>query len=193
MPASGSPGIVRRRDADHDAGVGIALVARILAHAVGDDAARLRGRGDHRAARAHAEAVDRAAVRAVMHQLVVGRAEQRVAGVLAEAAAVDQRLRMLDAEADGEGLRLDRDAARVQHLRTCRARCGRPPARRDRPPDACRRPAPRRDAPRAVRVFDLEIVDAAAEAILAAERLDLRAHLSTMVTRRNVPMCGFAT
>jgi hypothetical protein len=36
-----------------------------------------------------------------MHQLVVGGAEQRVAGVAADiAGAVDHRLRMLDAHAD---------------------------------------------------------------------------------------------
>ena len=38
MPASGCPGIIGRRNADDDAGVGVALVARVLAHAVGDDA-----------------------------------------------------------------------------------------------------------------------------------------------------------
>ena len=73
MPSSGFTGcaaspavlpIVLRRDADDDAGVGVALVARVLAHAVGDDAALLGRGGDHRAARAHAEAVDRAAVAA---------------------------------------------------------------------------------------------------------------------------------
>ncbi len=71
MPASGrrapsppSADSPRGVDADHDAGVGVALVARVLAHAVGDDAARLGGRRDHRAAGAHAEAVDRAAVAA---------------------------------------------------------------------------------------------------------------------------------
>ena len=108
-------GVVLRRDADHDAGVGVALVARVLAHAVGDHAAGLGGRGDHGAARAHAEAVDRAPVAGVVHQLVVGRAEQRVAGLRAEARAVDQRLRVLDAEADRERLGFDEHAARVQH------------------------------------------------------------------------------
>ena len=63
-PSRGRPPVVLRRDADDDAGVGVALVARVLAHAVGDDAARLRGGRDHGAARAHAEAVDRAAVAA---------------------------------------------------------------------------------------------------------------------------------
>src|SRR5204863_4595144 len=105
--------VVLRRDADDDARVGIALVARVLAHAVGDDAARLRSRGDDRAAGAHAEAVDRAAVLRVVHELVVGGAEERMAGVLlAEAGAGDQPLRMLDAKADGERLGVHRDGAR---------------------------------------------------------------------------------
>jgi hypothetical protein len=46
MPSSGLTGaflagvlpVVLRRDAHHDAGVGVALVARVLAHAVGDHA-----------------------------------------------------------------------------------------------------------------------------------------------------------
>ena len=124
MPSSGFTGPVRsavlpvvlRRDADHDAGIGVALVARILAHAVGHHALRLRGGGHHGAAGTHAEAVDRAAVLRVVHQLVVGRAEDRVAGVGAEARAVDHALRMLDAEADRERLGLHEHAAPVQHL-----------------------------------------------------------------------------
>jgi hypothetical protein len=53
---------------------------------------------------------------AVVHQLVVGGAEDLVAGVGAEAGLVDQRLRVLDAEADREGLGLDINALFVQHL-----------------------------------------------------------------------------
>ena len=117
MPASGSsPGIVLGRDAHHDAGVGVALVARILAHAVGDHASGLGRRRHHRAAGTHAEAVHRAAVFRVVHQFVVGRAEQRIAGVRPEPRTVDQRLRVLDAKADGKRLGFHVDAARVQHL-----------------------------------------------------------------------------
>jgi hypothetical protein len=47
--------VVLWADADRDAGIRVALVARGLAHAVGDDAAFLRGRRHHGAARAHAE------------------------------------------------------------------------------------------------------------------------------------------
>src|SRR6185369_9623431 len=104
------------RYVDDDAAVGVALGARILAHAVGHDTAGLRGGGDHGAARAHAEAVGGAAVGAVVHELVVGGAEQRMAGRGAEAGAVDQRLRVLDADADREGLGFDIDAVVEQHL-----------------------------------------------------------------------------
>ncbi len=98
--------IVGRRDADHDPCVGVALRARILAHAVGHDAPRFGRRRHDRAARTHAEAIDRAPVAGVMHQLVVGRAQQRMPGrAFAPAAAIDQRLRMLDAHADGKRLR----------------------------------------------------------------------------------------
>ena len=107
-------GIILRRDADHDAGIGVALIAGILAHAVGDDAAFLRGRRHHRAAGAHAETVDAAAIAGMMHQPVFRRAQFLVAG--AEAGLVDQALRMLDAKADGKGLGLDRHAAVMQHL-----------------------------------------------------------------------------
>ena len=102
-------------DAHHDTGVRVALVARVLAHAVGDHAARLGGGGHHGAARAHAEAVDGAAVPGVMDQLVVGGAQFRVAGVLAQAGLVDHALGVFDAEADGEGLGLDVHALAVQH------------------------------------------------------------------------------
>src|SRR5688572_8669315 len=90
------PGIVGRRYADHDTGVRIALVARILAHAVGDHPPGLGSGGDYGTARAHAKTVNRTAVGAVMHELVIGGTELRVAGVLAIARPVDQRLRMLD-------------------------------------------------------------------------------------------------
>ena len=70
----------------------------------------------HGAARAHAEAVDAAAVAAVVHQLVVGRAEDRMAGERSEPRLVDHRLRMLDAEADRKWLRLDEHAGIEQHL-----------------------------------------------------------------------------
>ena len=51
----------------------------------------------------------------VVHQLVVGRAQQRVAGVLAPARAVDHALRVLDAHADRERLGHHVHAVAVQH------------------------------------------------------------------------------
>ena len=81
-----STGEIRLRiDCHHDARIGIALIARILAHAVGDHALRLGGSGDHGAAGAHAEAVDRTPVAGVMHELVVGGAKTRMTGKAAEA------------------------------------------------------------------------------------------------------------
>ena len=106
---------ISRCNAHHDAGIGIALVARILAHAVGHHAADFRGGGHHRAARAHAKTVDAAAIGSVVHQLVVGRAQQRMAGMLAQPCAVDQALRMLDAKADRKRLGFHENAALVQH------------------------------------------------------------------------------
>src|SRR5471032_2044297 len=95
-----------RRDADDDAGVGIAFVARVLAHAVGYHAVWLGRSRHYRAAWAHAEAVDRAAVLGVVHQLVVGRAEFWMPGVFAQARRVDQRLRVFNPEAHRERLGL---------------------------------------------------------------------------------------
>jgi hypothetical protein len=51
-----------------------------------------------------------------MDELVVRGAEQRMSGVLTVARAVHERLGMLDAQAHGERLRLDPDAAIVEHL-----------------------------------------------------------------------------
>ena len=51
-----------------------------------------------------------------MHQLVVGRTEQRIAGIRPESCAVDQRLRMFDTKTDGERFCLEVNTALVQHL-----------------------------------------------------------------------------
>src|SRR5207344_458225 len=71
--------IVFRGDADDDAGICVAFGARILAHAIGDNVPQLRSGGDNRAARAHAETVDRAAAAGVVHEPVVGRTEHAMA------------------------------------------------------------------------------------------------------------------
>ena len=67
--------IVLGRDADNNCAVGIAFIARILAHAIGHEATGFGCGGDHSATRAHAETVDRSPVARVMDELVIGRAE----------------------------------------------------------------------------------------------------------------------
>ena len=51
-----------------------------------------------------------------MDELVIGGAEQRIAGVGTEACPIDQRLRVLDAEANGERLGFHEHTRRMQHL-----------------------------------------------------------------------------
>src|SRR6185312_10464859 len=107
--------IALRIDAAHQPGIGIEFRARILAHAVGDDPARLGGRGDHPAPRAHAKAVDGAAIAAMMGERVGGRAKIRMPGAGSESGSVDPRLWMFDSHADREWFRLDMHAALVKH------------------------------------------------------------------------------
>ena len=124
-----------------------------------------------------------------MDQLVVGGAQHRVAGAGPEAAAVDQRLRMLDAEADRERLGFDVDAAVVQHLeRVARAVA-------DRQHDVVGFAAARRWPACTPRIRPSSIS-------MSATRLSKRISppsasmvariVSTMLTRRKVPMCGLA-
>ena len=108
-------GVVARVNAHHQAGIGIALVARILAHAVGHHPARFGSGRHHRAARAHAKAVDAAPIAGVVHQFVIGRAQHGVTGVCAPARAVDHALRVLDAKAQRKRFGLHGHAMAVQH------------------------------------------------------------------------------
>ena len=108
---------ILRPDAHEQRAVGVYAVAGVIAHAVGDDAVGFAGRGDDRAARAHAERVDAAAARQVQRQLVIRRAKRRMARRRAVLRGVDEALRMLNARADGEGLLHQRDAARKQRLK----------------------------------------------------------------------------
>ncbi len=111
-----------------------------------------------------------------MDQPVVGRTEQRMAGAWPEAGAIDQRLRMLDPKADRERLGVEVNATRVQHLE------GVAGAVAGRENDVLggdrfgRRAGRDREAAQGAG-FDLEIDDPAAEPDLAAEALDLGAHL----------------
>ena len=166
-------GKIRRRDTHDNAGIGVAFVAGILAHAIGHHTAGLGCGRHHGAAGAHAEAVDAAAVGAVMHQLVVGGAERLVTGPRAVAAAVDQRLRMLDAKTDGERLGLDVHATPVQH------REGIPRAMANRQhhvprldPLAAFQPHAADMACAAGILVDFDVHDLALEAVVAAQRLD---------------------
>src|SRR4051812_12944437 len=86
---SGLGWVIVRGDADDNAGVGVALVVRILAHAIGDDSAGLGRGGDDRTAGAHAEAVDGTSVAGVVHETVVRGTEQGVARVTAITRAID--------------------------------------------------------------------------------------------------------
>ena len=106
-----------RIDGHHDARVGIALIAGILAHTVRDHATRL-GRGSHhRAPRTHAETVDRTPVARVMHEFVVRGTQFGSTGETPQARDIDQRLRMLDAKANSERLGLDKNTASIEHAK----------------------------------------------------------------------------
>ena len=50
-----------------------------------------------------------------MNQLVIRRTQQRIAGVWAETRLINHALRVFNPHADGKGLGLHRDAARMQH------------------------------------------------------------------------------
>ena len=108
---------IGRLHVDKQRGVGVFAVAREAAHAVGDDSARLARRGDHLAARAHAERVRAASVFEMLAQAVIGRAERRVLREAAVLRGVDKRLRMLHARADRKRLGDHRNAERVQHFK----------------------------------------------------------------------------
>ena len=108
--------VIFRCYANHDAAVGVTLIARVLAHAVRDNSPRLGSSGNYRAARAHAEGINRTSVAGVMYQFIIGGTKQRIARILSMTTAVDQRLWMLDAQADGERFGLDMHAALMDHL-----------------------------------------------------------------------------
>ena len=96
----------------------------------------------------------------------------------AEPRLVDPGLRMLDPHADREGLGLDMHAGRVEHRRTCRARCGRSPARHGRPRDSrrCAGASPRTRRAPSASVAMSSPSTRVLEAIFAAQPLDRLAH-----------------
>ena len=108
-----------------------------------------------------------------MHQLVVRGAELGVAGEAAEARAIDQRLRMLDAKTDREWFGLEEHAAPLQHAQ----RVARAVPQREHHVAAAQRLTVLEQRPFDLALVDQQIGDPALEAHLAAERDDLRAHL----------------
>ena len=117
-----------------------------------------------------------------MHELVIGRAEQRAVGLLAVAALIDERLRMLDAKSNRERLGLDEHAASMQHFEgVARAVADGEHEVVGGDPFAAGKnnPAHARSALAIGRrkLLEFDVVDARFEADLAAEGDDLRAHL----------------
>jgi hypothetical protein len=109
----------------------------------------------------------------VVHQLVVGRAQDRVAGAGAEARAVDHALRVFDAKAHRERLGHHVHAAPLQHLEGV----ARAVAQRQHHVVGGELLATGQHQAAHAAVFDLQVGDALAEADLAAQRLDVGAHL----------------
>ena len=105
-----------RLHAHEERAVGVFAIAGKGAHAIGHHAARLAGRRDDIAARAHAEGVRTAPVGQAHAQLVVGCAQRRMRSRRAVLAAVDELLLVFDARADGEGLAHHGHAQRVKRL-----------------------------------------------------------------------------
>ena len=112
----------------------------------------------------------------MVDQLVIGSAEYRVAGIRAEAGAIDQALRMLDAVADRKRLGFHADAALVQHRKSVACAVA---ERQDHMVGInllarSQRHAANRFPGRAV--FDQDIADTLLETDLAAQRFDFSAH-----------------
>ncbi len=103
-------------DGDDHAAVGEGGVPAGEAHAVDDDFVVFGGGGDDEAAGAHAKGVD-AAVVDFGGEAVAGGGEQAGAFLMPGKVVlevVDERLGMLDAQADGEGFLFEADVLRVQ-------------------------------------------------------------------------------
>ena len=108
---------ILRRHLHEQRGVRDTGVAAVVAHAVRHEPTRLRGRRDDLSARTHAERVRAAPRLAILiRQRVVRDRQSRLAGIRTVLRPVDEVLRMLDAHAHGERLRLHREPARIEHL-----------------------------------------------------------------------------
>ncbi len=112
-----------------------------------------------------------------MDQLVIGGAQYRITGAGAEAAAVDQGLRVFNAEAEGEWFGFDVDTTVVQHLESITR------AVADRQHDMVGHDCfaagehDRTHLALVVFPFDVDVLDFLLEAELAAQCFDAGAHL----------------
>ena len=102
----------------HQAAVGIALIAGVLAHAVGHHPPLLRGGPHHKTARTHAEAVNAAAIAGVMNKLVFRRAKPRMARHRSPAGLIDQGLRVLDPHTNRKRFALQLHPHLIEHGET---------------------------------------------------------------------------
>ncbi|GIW70366.1 MAG: hypothetical protein KatS3mg101_1113 [Patescibacteria group bacterium] len=102
-------------DLSDRAGIGKGRVAARHGHAVDDDFAGGRGCGNYQPTRAHAKR-KHASVAHLAGQPVAGGRQVGASRFTTVLDAVDEGLRMFDAHAEGEGLRLDDDMATVQQL-----------------------------------------------------------------------------
>ena len=179
---------IGRGDADQQGAVGVGAVAGEQAHAVGHHAAGLGRGGHHQPARAHAERVGRAAAGGVKDQLVVGRAQARMAGVAAVLGLVDQALRMLDAHARWRRAWPAGCTPRSSSMAKV-SRALLPGARTTA--GASRLALPGHGHGGHFAVPDQQVVHAGVEADLAAQRDDrLRGYCATMAGRRSLPRWG---
>ena len=165
---------ILRRDLHQERRICHTRIARIVAHAIRHEMACFRRRRDDMAARAHAERIRPAPRLMVLErQRIVGDRQTRVACVFAILRAVDEFLRMLDAHADGECLRLHREALFIEHRIRVTRRVADAEERRVRRDalltihDECRKLSTR----------ELHIRDLCPKAHLAAEADDLLADI----------------
>ena len=183
-----------RRDADHDAGIGVALIARILAHPIGDDAQP-----------AFAWWRPPPCRRGNMQKLCTPRPflawdapagnRPRPAGARCARSAPCRSV-LGDVRCESRWRKAWPRWRRRVHAasRMCRGRYGPAPARRDRWHILLRRfPAARRRQA-ALIVEQTDQPPCCRKPIFSAQLLDgLRRMLSTMVTRRKVPIWGWAS
>ena len=168
--------IALRLDIDHQGGIGIALIARILAHAIGYKASRLGRSRHHCAAGAHAKAIGGAAIATGMAEAIIGSTQRLKTCKVAKSRPIDQRLRVFDPHTDRKWLGLEIDALGVQpskHVPGAMAHRQNHLIRRD--PRAVLGQN-RRHATTATRLAKFKSSDLGLKAIFPAQRLNRRPH-----------------